>query len=456
MEISHILEQIGREKGIDKNTLIDVVKSAVLSASKKRFKQPVDMEVVYNEPTGELNLFINKKVVENIADEGREITLDDATKLYPDVKLNDSIKVSYEIEEFGRISAQIVKQFIFQQLREKEKDAIFYEFKEKINTILVGAVSFYERGDIIVDFGKVEGIIPRNEQSFREEFRHGERIKAYLIDVIRSTKGPQLILSRTHPGLLIRLFEDEVPEIQEGIIEIKGAVREPSGRSKIAVYSKDKDVDAVGACVGMRGVRVQSIVQELRGEKIDIVEWSSDSTKFVSKALSPAKILSINVNEKENQMEIVVPDDQLSLAIGKKGQNVRLAAKLTRWKIDVKSESEYKKQKEAKLDFIEAKLQGIQSNGVKDSTLPLGTILKQVNGLSDKVISLLSAHDYTSVEDIVEKGVLRLLEIEGIGTKKAEKIIQAIKDYLAQQQNARDLTSLEPNKDKQDKGVVSQ
>jgi N utilization substance protein A len=249
--------------------------------------------------------------------------------------------IPLEVEGFGRIAAQTAKQVIIQKVREAERDIIYNEYKGREGELVNGVIQRFEKGDIILDLGKTEALLPRKEQSTRETFQRGERVRAYILEVRKGTSGPQIIASRTHPGLVERLFEMEVPEIYEGIIEIKGAVREPNGRAKIAVYSRDRAVDPIGACVGMRGVRVQSVVQELRGEKIDIVQWSDDPATFVGNALSPAKIYKINANPDGRAMEVIVEDDQLSLAIGKKGQNVRLAAKLTKWRLDIKSRSEY-------------------------------------------------------------------------------------------------------------------
>jgi N utilization substance protein A len=251
------------------------------------------------------------------------------------------MQIPLEVEGFGRIAAQTAKQVIIQKVREAERDIIYNEYKGREGELVNGIIQRFEKGDVILDLGKTEALLPRKEQSTREAFQRGERVRAYILEVRKGTSGPQIIASRTHPGLVERLFEMEVPEIYEGIIEIKGAVREPNGRAKIAVCSRDRAVDPIGACVGMRGVRVQSVVQELRGEKIDIVQWSDDPATFVGNALSPAKIYKINVNPDGRAMEVIVEDDQLSLAIGKKGQNVRLAAKLTKWRLDIKSRSEY-------------------------------------------------------------------------------------------------------------------
>ncbi|HXH12267.1 MAG TPA: transcription termination factor NusA [Alphaproteobacteria bacterium] len=340
-EILRIIEQISREKGIEKGILLAGVEAAVLSAAKRRYGPIESLHAHFNPQTGTLELTIAKTVVAEVKDDKTEMLLEQARAFDPEAKSGDVLQIPLEIEGFGRIAAQTAKQVIIQKVREAERDIVYQEYKGREGELVNGVVQRFEKGDIILDLGKTEALLPRKEQSARETFQRGERLRAYILEVRKSASGPQIIVSRTHPGLVERLFEMEVPEIYEGIIEIKGAVREPNGRAKIAVYSRDRAVDPIGACVGMRGVRVQAVVQELRGEKIDIVQWSEDPATFVANALSPAKIYKINVAPEGHAMEVIVEDDQLSLAIGKKGQNVRLAAKLTKWRIDIKSRSEY-------------------------------------------------------------------------------------------------------------------
>jgi N utilization substance protein A len=342
-ELLHIIEQISREKGIEKAVLVEAILSAVLSAARKRFGSTENLKARLDDATGAIVLVSSKTVVrdEELMDENNDIGLQQAQAIDSGAMLGDTIEITYEIDDFGRIAAQTAKQVIIQKVREAERDMIYREFKDRQGDLVNGMVGRIEReGNLIVDLGKTEALLPRREQSFRETFRRGDRIRAYILEVKRSSSGHQVILSRTHPGFLIRLFEMEVPEIYEGIVEVKEAVRDPSGRAKIAVMSNDKDVDPVGACVGMKGMRVQAVVQELRGEKIDIIQWTNDQEQFVRNALSPAKVTRVYVDSTERAMQVIVPDDQLSLAIGKRGQNVRLAAKLTHWKIDIKSESE--------------------------------------------------------------------------------------------------------------------
>ena len=341
-ELLHLIEQISREKGIERSILVDAVQSAVLSAARKRFGTADNLSARLDDATGGITLVFAKTVApeDDLVDEQMHIGLEAARAIDPDVAIGDTVEVVHELGTFGRIAAQAAKQVIIQKVREAERDMVYREFKERQEDLVNGVVARVEReGNLIVDLGKTESLLPRREQSFRETFQRGDRIRAYIIEVKRSSSGHQVILSRTHPGFLIRLFELEVPEIYEGIVEIKEAVRDSSGRAKIAVLSTDRDVDPVGACVGMKGMRVQAVVQELRGEKIDIIPWIDDEEQFVRNALSPAKVTRVLMNSADRTMLVVVPDDQLSLAIGKRGQNVRLAAKLTHWKIDIKCES---------------------------------------------------------------------------------------------------------------------
>ena len=340
-EILRIVEQIAREKGIAKDVLLAGMEAAVLSAAKRRYGPVESLQAHFNPQTGVLELTLAKTVVAQIKDARAEITLEEAEAHDAEAQLGDTVYIPVGVEEFGRIAAQTAKQVIIQKVREAERDIIYNEYKGREGELVNGVLQRFEKGDMVIDLGKAEALLPRKEQSQRETFQRGERIRAYILEVRKATSGPQIIVSRTHPGLLERLFEMEVPEIYEGIVEIKGAVREPNGRAKIAVYSRDRAIDPIGACVGMRGVRVQSVVQELRGEKIDIVQWAEDPVSYVANALSPAKIYKINVNGESRAMEVIVEDDQLSLAIGKKGQNVRLAAKLTKWRLDIKSRTEY-------------------------------------------------------------------------------------------------------------------
>lgn len=337
--LNHIIDQVVKDKGINRGVLVEALESAVLSAANKKYRNTRDLEAHYNEEIGDVEVFEFVTVVDEVVDSYKEIDLGEAKEVDPDVEVGDSLGMMLEAGGFSRIAAQTAKQVIIQKVREAEREGVYNEFKDRIGEVVNGIVRRYERGDLIVDLGRAEALLPSREQVPRENYRQSDRVRAYISEVKMSTKGPQIILSRTHPGLLISLFKSEVPEVAEGIVEIKGAVREPGNRAKIAVVSHDVDVDPVGACVGMRGSRVQNVVTELRGERIDIIPWSPDTARFACAALAPAEVSRVYIDEEGQSLEVIVPDDQLSLAIGKKGQNVRLAAMLIGWRIDIKSES---------------------------------------------------------------------------------------------------------------------
>ncbi len=340
-DLAKVIDQVGRDKGIDKEVIIDAVKQAMLVAARKKYGTYREIEATYNEATGEVELYEFKEVVEKekFVDEEVEITLEDALLLDPGASLNDSIGIKLASNDLGRIAAQTAKQIILQKVRDAEREIIFSEFEQRKGEIASGIARRVERGAIIVDLGRTEAHIPPREQIPGEVYKPGDRIQGYLSEVRQTTRGPQIIMSRADERYLVKLFEMEVPEIYDGVVEIMSAAREPGQRAKIAVRSKDSSVDPVGACVGMKGSRVQNIVQELKGEKIDIVMWDEDVTRFACNALAPAEISKVFLDEENKEMEIVVPDSQLSLAIGRKGQNVRLAAKLTTWKLDIMSDT---------------------------------------------------------------------------------------------------------------------
>ena len=340
-DLAKVIDQVGKDKGIDKEVVIDAVKQAMLVAARKKYGTYREIEAQYNEDTGEVELYEFKEVVERekFIDEEVEIPLDEALKLDPAAQLDDSIGIKLDSSDLGRIAAQTAKQIILQKVRDAEREIIFSEFEQRKGEIASGIARRVEKGAIVVDLGRTEAHIPPREQIPGEVYKPGDRIQGYLSEVRQTTRGPQIIMSRADERYLVKLFEMEVPEIYDGIVEIMAAAREPGQRAKIAVRTKDNSVDPVGACVGMKGSRVQNIVQELKGEKIDIVMWDEDITRFACNALAPAEIAKVFLDEENKEMEIVVPDAQLSLAIGKKGQNVRLAAKLTGWKLDIISES---------------------------------------------------------------------------------------------------------------------
>lgn len=415
LDLKRIIEQVGRDKGIKREILIEALEAATLTAAKKKFGYQRELEAHYNEELGEIEVFEFKEVVGQTKDLYTQISLEEARNLDPEAQLGDSLGVKLEAKDFGRVPAQTAKQVITQKMKEAEREVIYNEFKERQGEVVQGVVRRFEEGGVVIDLGRTESLIPPREQITRENYRIGERIRAYVLDIQKSAKGPQIILSRSNPRFLIELFSMEVPEIHEGIVEIKAAAREPGGRVKISVCSRDSDVDPVGACVGMKGSRVQSVVQELRGEKIDIIAWSSDPARFVINALAPAEISEVIIDERNKCMEVIVPDDQLSLAIGRKGQNVRLAVQLTGWNIDIKSE---------------AKLKELQKQAHR--------ILGQISGIGNKTAETLFSEGFQSLEVLANAQVEQLCSLPGIGKKSAEKILKAAKEYLAEEIETRE------------------
>ena len=348
------IEALAKEKGIEPDVVIGAIEDAVLTASRKYYKTNENLKTRFNPETGQVDLFAIKHIVTDVTNDATEISLKEAQDLYgEEAEVDMEIEFPKRTDVLGRIAAQTAKQVIFQKVREAERENIFAEYNDRVGEVINSTVKRFENGDLVVEIGRVEAVLPRKEQSRAESYTPGERIRAVIKGVNRSAKGPQIVLSRTDPALLIKLFEQEVPEIYDGTVMIRGAVREAGDRAKVAVYSRERDVDPVGACVGMKGTRVQAIIRELRGEKIDIVEWSEDPVQLVTNALSPAKVQRVSiVDERDRIMEVVVEDKQLSLAIGKKGQNVRLAAKLTGWRIDIKSEEEKRREVEAEFGAL--------------------------------------------------------------------------------------------------------
>jgi len=339
-EFIEALEEIEREKGISKDVIFDALEAALISGYKKNFGSSQNVEVEIDRNSGEVKVFAKKNVVENVEDELLEISLEDAKMIDSVYEVDDVVNFEITPRNFGRIAAQTAKQVVMQKIKEAEREIIYDQFINRENEIITGQIQRISKNNVMINLGKTEGILAPSEQIQGEEYKQGDRIKAYILEVKKTTKGPQILLSRTHPGLVKRLFELEVPEIHDGIVDIFGVSREAGSRTKIAVYSNDENVDPVGACVGFKGTRVKNIVDELKGEKIDIINWDKDPATFISNSLSPAKVVEVEVDEKEKTALVIVPDYQLSLAIGKEGQNARLAAKLTNWKIDIKSESQ--------------------------------------------------------------------------------------------------------------------
>lgn len=356
------LEAIEKEKGIKKDTIFEAIEAALISAYKRNFNSAHNVKVNISRDTGEIGVFSCLQVVDKVLNPQQEILLEEARKKDPHYELGDTVEHEVTPKNFGRIAAQTAKQVVIQRIREAERDLIYEEYVDREEDIVTGLVQRFEQKNAIINLGKTEAILAPVEQIPGESYKQGDRIKAYILEVKKTTKGPQILVSRTHPGFLKRLFELEVPEIFNGVVEIKSISREPGNRSKVAVYSRNKDVDPVGACVGPKGFRVQSIVNELKGEKIDIIEWSDEPELFVARSLSPAKTLKVEIKPDNKTAAVVVPDYQLSLAIGKEGQNVRLAAKLSGWKIDIISESKYHEQFEQQKEQKEIE----QINGSTD------------------------------------------------------------------------------------------
>ncbi|UCD33341.1 MAG: transcription termination factor NusA [Desulfobacterales bacterium] len=406
-DIKRVVEQVSRDKGIDREVLIKAVEEAMGSAARKKFGNKIDIEVQYNRETGEIEVFQFKDVIDVVTEPDLQISLEEGRKLDPDCEVGDSLGTKMDTSTFGRIAAQSAKQVIIQKMKDAERDAVYSSFIDRRGEVINGIVQRFDRNDIIVNLGQTEGIVPAREQVPRETYRRGDRIRALIMDVLHDTRGPQIVLSRTQPDFMINLFKTEVPEISEGIVTIMGAAREPGIRAKFAVTSNDSDIDPVGACVGMKGSRVQNVVQELRGEKIDIISWHIDPAKFVCNALAPAEISRVIIDEENNSMEVIVPDDHLSIAIGKKGQNVRLASKLTQWHLDVISESRYS----------EAMQDGYNS-------------LVSLPGVGISLADALYEKGFFSAEELSNASMEDLIQIRGIGEEKAVKLVDAAKIYI--------------------------
>ena len=445
--LQQTIEALAKEKGVNQDIIIGALQDAIEAAARKRYKNE-NMRARFNLEAGQMELVAVKRIVEQVADPATEISLTEAQGLYGDeAEVDMEIEFPRPTEDLGRIAAQTAKQVIFQKVREAERENIFAEYNQQIGDVKNATVKRFENGDIIVEIGRTEAVIPRKEQSRAESYNPGDRIRAVIKGVNRSAKGPQIVLSRTDPALLIKLFEQEVPEIYDGTVMIRGAVREAGDRAKVAVYSRERDVDPVGACVGMKGTRVQSIIRELRGEKIDIVEWSDDPIAFVTNALSPAKVQRVSiVDDRDRVMEVVVEDKQLSLAIGKKGQNVRLAAKLTGWRIDIKSEEEKRREVEAQFEGLEGAAEGAdqspdESSGeISDAgtgtDAETGSIAETpvpyaLEGIGDKTVRKLVEAGFADAEAVAAASVEQLSEIPGIGGKTAEKILAAARGEAA-------------------------
>jgi transcription termination/antitermination protein NusA len=413
--ITQTIEQISKDKNIDPKVIIGALEDAMIAASRKFYKTNEDISARFDAETGIVEIFAVKRVVETVENPSLEISLAEAKEIDETLEPDDTVEIPKPTDVLGRIAAQTAKQVILQKVREAERLNIYSEYSQKIGEMVNGVIKRFEGPDIIVDIGKTEALLPMREQSRAESYKQGERVRAVIVKVLQGSKGPQVILSRTDPQILVRLFEMEIPEIYDGTIVVKNAVHEPGDRAKVAVASLDRDVDPVGACVGMKGSRINSIIRELRGEKIDIVQWSEDPAHYAANALNPAKISKVLViNQAEKRMEVIVEEKQQSLAIGKKGQNVRLASKLIGWQIDVKSE--------------EQKKQEVLS--VMESLTSSSTSLSELEGVSERYIEKLREAGIENVERILELGEEKLKEIPGVGEKTAAKIMEAARDLF--------------------------
>lgn len=436
-DIKRVVEQVSKDRGIDRGILIRALEEALKSAARKKFGSKIDIEIQYNEETGEIEVFQFKDVAEEVTEPDLEISLEEGRKLDPECEIGDSLGTKMDTSTFGRIAAQSAKQVIIQKMKDAERDAVFSSFIDRKGEIINGIVQRIDRGDIIVNLGSTEGIVHYRDLLPRETYRRGDRIRAYIVDVRHDTRGPQIVLSRTHPEFLVNLFKTEVPEISEGIVKILSASREPGVRAKIAVSSSDADIDPVGACVGMKGSRVQNVVQELRGEKIDIIPWHVDPAKFVCNALAPAEISRVVIDEENKTMEVIVPDEFLSIAIGKRGQNVRLASKLTGWHLDVKNEEQY----------AEAMQTGYET-------------LLALPGVGKSMADALYEKGFFSAEEISNASVEDIIQVKGIGEGTAEKLIEAAIQLVAEREAADEMgpedAGAAPEKDTEEMPAVSQ
>ena len=423
--IAQNIEALCQEQGIERDLVIDAMKEAVRAAAKKQFRSGEDIQVDWNAETG-IELSASKVVVDEVENPATELSIDEARELAGDeVELGDALLLPLPMEELGRIAAQTAKQILFQKVRDAVRSNVYEQYIDKIGDLVNGYVKRFERGNIIVDLGNLEAILPRSQQSRGEQWNQGERIRVVINNVSKESKGPQVEVSRTSPELLLRLFEMEVPEIYDGTVVIKSAVREPGERAKIAVMSNERDVDPVGACVGMKGSRVQAIIRELRGEKIDIIEWSDEPSVFAANALSPAKVNQVRITDIENrQMEVIVNEDQLSLAIGKRGQNVRLATKLVGWNIDIRSEEEIKREVTEQMGALIASGESVPLSAIE------GVTPQQADTLAEHNINDIDALAQTSVDDLVEFLDLSLDEAEVI--LSAAQAVVAMRDRNVQ------------------------
>ncbi|PWB44258.1 MAG: transcription termination/antitermination protein NusA [Candidatus Methylomirabilota bacterium] len=426
IDLLQVIEQVGREKEIDSAVLIEAVSAAILSASRKTLGTALDLRVEFDRQARCFKLYAVRKVVEQVMNPHVETSVEEAQRLHPGAQPGDEVKFEVQAKEFGRIAAQTAKQVIIQRVKEAERESVFQAFRARVGELVGGVVQRVAKGNVIVNLGKAEAVLPPREQLPREDYRVGDRIRAYVLDVKKLPRGSQVVLSRTHPGLLAKLLEIEVPEIYEGIVEIKAVARDAGERAKVAVASRDSNVDPVGACVGYRGSRIQAIVRELMGEKVDVITWKDDPASFVRSALAPAEIESVEVVEATHTLHVLVADGQLSLAIGKRGQNARLAAKLLGWKVDVKGRGEVQRAPE---EPIQPAIEG-QVPAAERSTEEIPQLAK-VLGVGEKLADRLIEAGLDSCQKLAHASDDALVQVEGIGPKTAQKLIEAAKAALA-------------------------
>ena len=419
LELLQIAEAVAREKTIDRKIVIEAMEDAIQKAAKSRYGAENDIRCEIDTKTGEARLTRVLAVVEAVENDSTQITLPDALKRNPNAKLGDSIAESLPPLEFGRVAAQNAKQVIVQKVREAERDRQFGEYKDRIGDIANGTVKRVEYGNVIIDLGRAEGIIRRDEMIPRENVRLGDRIRAFIYDVRREQRGPQIFMTRARSEFMAKLFAQEVPEIYDGVVEIKSVARDPGSRAKIAVISKDTSIDPVGACVGMRGARVQAVVNELQGEKVDIIQWRNEPAEFIVNALAPAEVTKVVLDEDSNRIEVVVPESQLSLAIGRRGQNVRLASQLTGWDIDILTEQEESERRQK--EFAER-----------------SQLLMEALDVDEVIAQLLVTEGFASIEEVAFVDVSEIAHIEGFDENTAQEIQNRAKEYLEQQEAARD------------------
>ncbi len=423
-DIKRVIEQVSREKGINKDVLISTLKEAIESAARKKLGARADIEVHYDEKSGEVEVFQFKEVVSVVEDPEVELTIEDGLKYDPECEEGDSLGIKVDTSLFGRIAAQSAKQVIIQKMKEAERNAVYDNYINKKGEIINGIVQRIDRGNLIVNLGQAEAVLPSKEQMPKENYKRGDRIRAYVLDVLEESRSSQIVLSRTHPEFLVKLFAAEVPEVAESIVTIQSASREPGVRSKVAVTSSDSDVDPVGACVGIKGNRVQSIVQELKGEKIDIIQWNPDIAKFVCNALAPAEISKVVIDEENRTMEIIVPDEFLSIAIGKNGQNVRLASKLTGWHLDVMSKDEYSRKEKQKHDA-----------------------LMKIPGMTDALADALYKNGFSNPKDVASADIANLISTSELSEQDAILLKQRAGEARYSSKYFSDKTALHKNED---------